>query len=420
MNDLKKIIILPNASMGSHAPYGTHNSYAEFDNSLAPAEINTRYQLLYAEFDTNGEPTKVTKHFPPNTAIGFFLIVNGFGAYNSRKENEVPLWLGMSGETKTGGGYTFRTERTEGKIQLNTTKYYSNKEFNSSSQKRYIAFSVNGKENVIIYGIEDASDWSCDDFLFTLESTPALALKPENPDVHIPTFDPVEPTANNTTKTINKTYAFEDIWPNGGDYDLSDVVVRHERKVTYNTKGYDVSKVVDKFTLVDDGKTEYKNAFAVVYPEAHRGTLAKPQGVIEEAETGAIIITDDVRGKNGTSFTITREFSTVVGLGAIDVEDINPFIINQTTGPAYTKSNRIEIHLPNHDVTSKGRPHTESDSPWFISKDRRYPYAIEIPNNTWVPCENGVRIGSKSGAYPNYNSWVQSGGTNDTDWYQTK
>lgn len=427
VNTLKKIIILPNASMGSHAPYSTYNSYAKFDNTLAPAEINTRYQLLYAKFDDNGEPTEVTKHFPPNTTIGFFLIVNGYGAYNNQQEKDVTTGknvtkgVGLGGEPKMYGGYKCFPERTEGLIQLNTDKYYSNKEFNSGSEKRrYIAFSVNGKENEILYGIEDASDWSCDDFLFTLESTPALALKPENPNVEIQTFDPVQPTANNTTKTVNKTYAFEDIWPDGGDYDLSDVVVRHERIVTYNTKGFFVSKVVDKFTLVDDGMTEYKNAFAIVYPEAHHGTLTLPTGVVEETETGAIIITDDVRGKNGKSFTITRDFSTAVGLGAIDIEDINPFIINQSTGPAYTSNNRIEIHLPNHDVTSKGRRDTETASPWFISRAKRYPYALEIPGIDWVPCANGVRIGSRSGAYPQYNSWVESGGTQNADWYKSK
>lgn len=419
LNNLKKIIILPNASMGEYAPYGTHNNYAKFDTKEAPASINTRYQLLYAEFDNDGNPTNVTKHFPPNTVIGFFLIVNGFGAYKgglSEKNVDSNSSYGMvSGSRKVG------------KLQLNTTKYYSNKEFNEGDRKRYIALSlkntnnVEGKENTFVYGIEDSDDWSCDDFLFTLHSTPALSLKPEDPEVEIKPVEPKEePSGNIKAKTFDKTYAFEDIWPGGGDYDLSDVVVRHTRKITYDSKNSAVKTVEDKFTLVDDEKTEYKNAFAIVYPKNHRGYLKLPEGVKEESETGAIIITDDVRGKNGVSYTITRTFDVALGLSDIEIEDINPFIINQTTGPAYTKSDRIEIHLPNHSVTSKGRKDTDTASPWFISKDRRYPYAIEIPNNSWKPCENGVRIGSKSGAYPKYNSWVESGGTEEAEWYKTK
>lgn len=413
VNNLKKIILLPNASVGEHAPFGTHNSYAKFDTKEAPASINTCYQLLYAEFDANGVPTKVTKHFPPNTTIGFFLIVNGFGEYQK----------GLSEETvyATSAYPNVHTSRNEGKIKLSAAKYYSNKEFNSSSQKRYVALSLTGKENTIVYGIEDGSDWSCDDFLFTLHSTPALSLKPEDPEVNIPTVEPKEePTSNLRDKTFDKTYAYEDIWPNGGDYDLSDVVVRHTRKVNYDIKNMAVKKVEDKFTMVDDGETQYKNAFAIVYPEAHRGTLTLPTGVVEETETGAIILVDDVRGKNSQSFTITRTFSTAIGLSDIEIEDINPFIINQTTGPAYTSNNRIEIHLPNHSVTSKGRASTDTASPWFISFDKRYPYALEIPNVTWVPCENGVRIGSASGAYPNYKSWVESGGKENADWYNNK
>ncbi len=413
VNDLKKIIVFPNASVGDLAPYGTHNSYAKFDTKEAPASINTRVQLLYAEFDADGNPTKVTKHFPPNTTIGFFLIVNGFGAYKG----------GLS-EDKVYANASYPSvsiSRSEGKIQLSTTKYYSNKDFNSSNIKRYVAFSIAGKENEIIYGIEDASDFSCDDFLFTLKTTPALAMKPEDPTVEIPTVEPKEePSSNITNKTFAKTYAFEDIWPNGGDYDLSDVVVRHSRTIKYDTKNMGVKTVEDKFTFVDDGMTEYKNAFAIVYPEAHRGSLTLPTGAIDERETGAIIVVDDVRGKNGQSYTITRTFPTAIGLSDIEIEDINPFIVNQTTGPKYTNNNRIEIHLPNKEVTSKGRSSTDTESPWFISRDLRYPYALEIPTNTWVPCSNGVRIGSKSGAYPKYNSWVESNGTNDTDWYKYK
>lgn len=411
VNDLKKIIILPNASAGDFAPFGTHNSYAKFDTKEAPASINTCYQLLYAEFGNDGEPTKVTKHFPPNTTIGFFLIVNGFGAYQG----------GLSEETVyANSSYpSVHTSRSEGKLKLSNTKYYSNKEFNSSSQKRYIALSLEGKKNTIVYGIEDASDWSCDDFLFTLHSTPALSLKPEDPNIIIPTVKPKEePTSNLTNKTIDKTYAYEDIWPGGGDYDLSDVVVRHTREITYDNKNNSVKKVEDKFTMVDDGHTEYKNAFAIVYPEAHRGNLTLPTGVEEEQETGAIILVDAVRDKNGETYTITRTFTTAIGLSDIEIEDINPFIINQTTGPTLENDNRIEIHLPNHPVTKKGRPSTDTASPWFVSFDRRYPYALEIPTTTWVPCANGVKIGE--GAYLDYNNWVESGGKEYTDWYKNK
>lgn len=414
VNNLKKIIIIPNASVGEHAPFGTHNSYAKFDKAEAPASINTCYQLLYAEFDDDGNPTNVTKHFPPNTVVGFFLIVNGFGAYQGGLSEEKV-------DTKTSYGEVSNA-RTEGKLRLSTTKYYSNKEFNSGNeQRRYIALKLNGKENTFIYGIEDASDWSCDDFLFTLHTTPALALKPEDPNITITPVEPKEePTNNLKTNTTYKSYAFEDIWPNGGDYDLSDVVVRHTRKVTYDIKNLCVKTVEDKFTLVDDGQTKYKNAFAIVYPEAHRGNLTLPDGVEMEAETGAIILTDDVRDKNNTSFTITRTFDVMIGLSDINIEDINPFIINQTTGPALTENNRIEIHLPNHPVTSKGLQSTDTPSPWFISLDKPYPYALEIPNITWSPCANGVRIGSGSGAYPGYKSWVESGGKENADWYNNK
>ena len=41
----------------------------------------------------------------------------------------------------------------------------------------------------------------------------------------------------------------KDIWPNGGDYDLNDVIIEHKRAISFNSNNY-VLKVEDTFVPV--------------------------------------------------------------------------------------------------------------------------------------------------------------------------
>lgn len=399
----KKFIILPNASKAEHQPFGLKGS-EYYQGGYAPTTINQRIQLLYV--DENG---KASKHFPPNTEIGFFLIANGFKS------------SGYNGAQETVNGVTYDT-RANGRIATNGTTYYSNYMFNPGSgdaRKRYVACRL--ANGTVVYGCEDGTNSSYDDMMFTITATPEKALHTQQGS-ELQSIPAKQVPRTYTDMSEKYTLAFEDTWPDGGDYDLNDVLVRLARKITKDQFN-DVSKVVDEYTINVGKTTGSIDAFAVQVPASHSGTRRiLPAGAWYEEETGSFFLTRDVHLVDKQTLTIVREFDHPVSFAEIQNE-LNPFIVNQSKGVACTQNGRIEIHLPMGEVTSMGKQINNVKNPaqaWYISDDGQYPYAIKIPDTTFEPCEETIRIGSAAGAYPDYNNWVRSQGKDNKDWYKNK
>lgn len=400
-SQLNKYIILPNASITEHAPFGHKNNKNEFPAKKAPAHTNLQVQLLYV--DENGN---VSKHFPPNIVIGFFTMVNGFAAGSIDTSTE--------------------TERTEGKIKPDVTTYYSNKDLNRDSKPHYIALNL--PDGTIVYGVEDASDSSYDDILFSVSATPQKAVQTVT---QLPTENRVNDVDErlSTDNSYNSTYCFEDMWPNGGDYDLNDVAVRHTRKVTYNHYNY-VFEIEDKFEFYNVENTAYNNTFGFKLMD-WLAEFTLPEGVIWEKETNSVLFPTQYTNprRDGVSATIVRKIN---GLRKDEVkaetDDPDPFIIVNSIDGIYDR--RIEIHRPNKDATNKGLSHIQIASavekgdlnagcnPWYISEDGIFPYAITIPwdkNNKWKLSPSKVRIDE---TYRRFKDWAKSKGKNHTDWYK--
>lgn len=404
----KKFIILPHASKPNEAPFGAKGNEL-YHNGYAPTHTNQRIQLLYV--DENG---KASKNFPPNTEIGFFLIANGFksGAYN--------------GATETIDGITYNT-RVNGKINTNGKTFYSNYQFNGGSvdgegeniKKRFVACRL--ANGTVVYGCEDGTNESYDDMMFTITASPNKAIHTQEGSV-LQSIPQKYVPRTYSDKSETYTYAFENMWPDGGDYDLNDVIVRLERTITKDQFN-DVSKVVDKFSFEVNQYTASSCSFAI--QTSHKGDrYTLPAGAWYEEETGSFFFAEDVRNPNVNhkSLTLTREFDHPVSFAQIQNE-LNPFIVNQSKGVDCHTNGRVEIHLPMGEVTSMGMKVDNVKNPakaWYISDDGQAPYALKIPGTTFDPCEERVRIGSGAGAYPNFHKWVNSSGKESGDWYKHK
>lgn len=72
-DQVKKYIILPNASVSGNAPYGVYGFVADWGSYNAPASTNKRVQLLYE--DSYG---RMTPYFPAGTTIGYFILSNAW------------------------------------------------------------------------------------------------------------------------------------------------------------------------------------------------------------------------------------------------------------------------------------------------------------------------------------------------------
>lgn len=375
-----KFIIIPNASIAGDDPYtgwsGSGNKYSRYD---APIQKNTKIQLLYQ--DENGN---VSTKFPAGYTIGYFIIPNGY--------------------TPNKG------------IDYSINYIYSNKEWNkiyAGQQARFISLSTSN--GTVVYGVEDGDDTSYEDILFCIDANPNEAI--QDPDR--PVIDPEEPTVT-SSETTYRTYAYEDIWPNGGDYDLNDVIIEHKRAISFNSNNY-VLKVEDTFVPVQQsGAATYSNAFAVQYVASLRGSIELPAGAVDETETSSVILFPDAKSVQGNEFTVTRTFADNT-LPKKNLEsDLNPFIIAQYTAGA---DNRTEVHLPKKKATGKANAKQigAEDDAYYINKDGKYPFAIMLPATTgtegpirFTPAKETVRIDLE---YPDFAKWVESNGATNNDWY---
>lgn len=379
-NNVKKIIILPNCSLPNHAPYGAKGNYL-IDNQNAPAKSNLQVQLLYVDKDG-----KASVNFPPGITIGYFLIANAYGA-----------------------GTSHRTEAA-----WTTTTYYSNEAWNSGT-KRYIALEAS--DGSILYGVEDSTgDFSADDVLWTISSSPNFAMnKPEElPKIDVDMNEKITYTTQNTMRT----YAFEDIWPTGGDYDLNDVIIEHTRSITFNQKNY-VSEVTDEFKAVNPkGSADYTDAFGVQISPNYRENITLPEGAIDETETSSILVFTNAKNQSGQTKTITRKFGNSLSSGVqksvIEAEDLNPFIISQYVAGSQS---RTEVHMPKAEATKFANSSLAStqDDAYFINRDGKHPFAITLPTLNWKPTAEKQSI---SKAYPKFDNWVATDGKSDADWYK--
>ena len=381
-NDVKKIVILPNCSLPNHVPYGLKGNYMAAENQGAPAKSNMQVQLLYVDKDG-----KASVNFPPGITIGYFLIANAYGAGTSHRTE--PAWT--------------------------TTTYYSNEAWNNNNEKRYIALEAN--DGSILYGVEDSTgDFSADDVLWTISSSPNFAM---NKPAELPKIDvDMNEKITYTTQNTMRTYAFEDIWPTGGDYDLNDVIIEHTRSITFNQKNY-VSEVTDEFKAVHPkGSADYTDAFGVQINPNYRENITLPEGAVDETETSSILVFTNARNQSGQTKTITRKFGNSLSSGVlksvIEAENLNPYIISQYE--AGSKS-RTEVHMPKAQATKYADSSlaTTKDDAYYINRDGKHPFAITLPTLNWKPAAEKQSI---SKAYPKFDNWVATDGNSDTDWYK--
>lgn len=400
-DNLEKFIIVPNVSMKGDHPYIAANSGNGPFVQYGSSQENKRIQLLFRDPATG----KMTEDFPSGYTIGYFVICDGWnsnvsdGSFNNKHFGGI--------RTSGTGIYPY---------------FYSNADFHESYWgKRFLSLGL--ADGSVVYGVESSlyrydkdakankdSDLSMEDILFTIDASPNYAIK--NPAR--PTVDP-ELSEIVGTETTYHTYAFEDIWPYGGDYDLNDVIVEHKREMTFSSKGNSVQKIVDTFTPVQPaGSAAYQDAFAIQLgiDDGMVENMQLSDGMTYESDTRCIIVTEDAARDLGKTFTVTRIIKN--GLAKENVtEDLNPFII-----AGYKKNDmaRTEMHLPKHKATSRANTkliNTGKDA-YYVDKDGAYPFAISLPIRKFVPSPEYINIGK---TYLKFDEWAASKGAKSADWY---
>ena len=241
------------------------------------------------------------------------------------------------------------------------------------------------------------------------------------------------------------SYAFEDSWPETGDYDMNDLVVDMSASKFQNSSNK-IVKVVLKAKLRAVGATKRMsgaiqldgvtsgNVKSVTYSRNDLvGTNLKlASNGVESGQTMAVVpIVDDAHRSFGVTDTrlistqngnynpiellITVEFNTP--LESFTYSKLNMFLILTSES---SSAGRHEVHMVGYSATDKFNKSIGENfkgtklSPGDVFKSvHNEPWGLAIPVSFVCPAESK----NIKDEYPKFQNWAVSGGAKDADWY---
>jgi len=273
-------------------------------------------------------------------------------------------------------------------VKANGNMFYSTKSLNSDKISHTAIFAAKNKagDRVNVITMEDWKNGENDynDVAFVISSNPIAAI--EVPDVP-------NPGDRQGTEKYSGVLGFEDNWPEQGDYDLNDVVMKYQSSVDYNIDNK-VLNIIDKFTLAWTG-ANYKNSFAYEVPfDLSKASKVTVNGSEASSYSGNVItLFKDAKAELGVSnvnaedminqniqektYTVSIQFNNPTLDKSVVVAPYNPFIkvFNSAT----------EVHLTDHTTTGANNrfpsgadiSRGDVDGTYFICKDG-FPFAIHV------------------------------------------
>ena len=371
--------------------------------------------------------------FPPNTSIGWFLVPN---AWN-------------------GNGVTFVSEVKFSDSELNT--------FTTDENKRHIVLLRDDDKKLLLLGMEDTSrpsgDKDFNDAVFYVTANPYSAIVTDNLNEVTKGCDDVDnddvcdsdddyPSESNKaynnyipSQNSYATLAFEDLWPQQGDYDFNDLVVNYQLNAITNASNQ-VVELQGQFITRASG-ANFENGFAFELPIAASNVNAVTGSSITENfvslaangteanQTNAVIIVYDniynqiirpgsfyfntqldAPAVDPDTVNITVTFSTPVSL--TDIQGFNPFVIsNKRRGYEIHLLGKTPTDLANTQLFGTSQDRTNPSENKYYQTESGLPFGITLPNNFEYPRESKEILE----AHKKFADWIQSGGVSFTDWY---
>ncbi len=415
----KRIIVFPNTSLS-----GSGGGLVEGD----------KVKLKY--YDENAKVWGDA--FPANYTISWFMMPDGFSNPSGK-----------------------------GVIAEKYPTLYSIAPFNSPTFLQQSVILYDEKEQKMLIGFEDtqrnakgtAGDEDFNDAVFYATANPIEAINIDHFNkivVPIDTdkdgvYDASDEYPNDPKRAFKSYYpakdtwgtlAYEDKWPERGDYDFNDVVVDYNTTIVKNASGL-VVDVNTNYRFRAAGAS-YQNAFAVQFetPAANiesvtgaslaGGLFNVDANGAELDQTKAVIpVTDNINalfgGKTMVNTVLTNPkvgyvtlpvnvtFKTAIALSTLGGAPYNPFIV-------VDKMRGTEVHLPGKQPTDlvdmkllgTGLDLTNFDKNLFYVANQSYPWALHIPTLFEYPVEQSAI----DDVFYNFGKWVTSGGALYPAWYQ--
>jgi LruC domain-containing protein len=431
--DLNIIMLFPNTQDGqSTFIEGKTGSGDKYNGNIAlhPGDM---VQLMYYPNIASGDLSGATTEFPKGTRIGFILKSNGWGMQKTVGDKKYHnIYTGEIKNATVARQYNSWAASANG-LSYSTDDPDQNKADNGiykipnpTGQARTAKFAyqnAEGKQYAIVSFEDACNDDDYDDFI--------LALKP------VGVFEPLPTPEEKETKTTG-VYAFEDLWPAKGDYDMNDAVVDYSQVWTSRTPDTNVESKIYKesvnlttyqnyVTLKSGLAVNIKNKVAPtsVKMKTIKGAEIKEVEFEKENETdGSItyLLTDNITGTLGTQFVIEFEYSG--GITNPQRSSVKVFIFRKEDGGL-----RWEVHKTKEAPTSKMNYSyfgTEDDlsepaNNIYYVREGNYPFAFFLSGVTIEPFKNTILLRDNekkpiSDLYPGFLDWATNNGSKD--WYK--
>lgn len=361
-------------------------------------------KLKYYPNIASGSQEGATYKFPAGYRIGFVLATNAWS-------NRIPGW-GPNYRVRSATSSGLSVDRNGNKFDVPRTAVYK---YTDKNKKDYIMVSFEDNTN----------DNNFSDVVFTL-TTRATIDK-------IPDVDPK--VEENELKGI---YAFEDLWPAKGDYDMNDVMTKstytklvdsknkiYEESYTFKTYGNYATLVSGLAVRLDGVSANDKLEFYVKSADEEKFSVLK---TTYDTNDKVVVLANDVNNNKGAEYKVKviHAEKSPVEKQTIEAE---PFIFR-----AENSSDAVawwEVHLTGYKPTSKmnfgyfntGDDCSQPDNDIYYVRSGEYPFAFFLAGATETDLSKMLDPNNESVAinklYSGYSDWVTSNGATNTDWYKS-
>lgn len=391
LDDANVIMLFPNTQDGE---WSVNKKAAA---PTAGIDRLTAVQLKYYPNIANGSKEGETNAFPAGYKVGLVIANN---AWSNR----------VSGFT---GNKHYRSATSEG-LSIDN----SGNAFRSPRTAAY-----NYKDFVMVSFEDHIDDENFSDVVVALKSNPVDAIEVD-PDV--------DPDKNQTTVEVLKgIYAFEDLWPSAGDYDMNDVIVRYNYGKTFDKDNNIYAESFIFKTFQNFAGNSNGLAFRLLgtgNASTITCSIRKPEekefsetNFTFEKDDNVYILTENVKENIGAEYKVTLKYDTPIVTPTV----AQPFIFkNEANGK------RWEVHIPKEKPTSKmeishfqkGDDASKPSQNIYYVREGNYPFAFFLsgatekdiqklldPKNEKTPIDQ---------LYKGYNGWVKSNGKDNQNWYK--
>lgn len=408
-SDIHAIMLFPNTQDGQWAR--AELKKLETYNGNIGINRGDVVQLMYYPNIATNDKSGATKVFPKGTRIGFILKTQAW----SMQGND--YCIRCQGPKYYNNKYNSWCATTDG-LSYCSPIGSQGKYLNPNGESRGAKFSYRTKtgDNFSIISFEDAMDDNdFDDLIF--------ALKP------VGVFAPL-PAIGNKVSSTTGVYAFEDMWPDKGDYDLNDAVVNTKHEKEFNKDGKIIKETF--YLTTYQNYVELTSGLALTLntketPQISMKKMASGSSVAEEAsyatEGNVYYLTADFTGELGTTYILELTYATPLS-SSEKLASIQPFI--------YRKDGNLnwEVHIPmeaptakmNTNYFGKGDDRSNPANGLYFVRQGNYPFAFYLKGADINAFEQTILKRSNEKVpidkfFPGFIGWSTSGGTTNQDWY---